>query len=196
MKAFSAVILYISGNYAASGKDPEWIADKYDQLIRLIRSNNNDCRIILCSLVPRGDVDVTKMNQIISELATHCKNQRVECTSECYDVFVKGGQLSTRYFSQDGIHLCGSGTKRLLDAINRKCRIVEDFDKCTFNRGNNMLRARVTGDNHRRSQAGQFRNTIAPFRQQHSLLRMRFDRSQSRRLCRDSALLPQQILIQ
>ena len=69
--------------------------------------------------------------------------------------------MSTRYFSQDGIHLCSSGTKRLLDAINRKCRIVEDFDKCTFNRDNNMLRARVTGD----SQAGQFRNTIAPFRQ-------------------------------
>ena len=36
MKAFSAVILYISGNYAASGKDPEWIANKCDQLISLV----------------------------------------------------------------------------------------------------------------------------------------------------------------
>ena len=71
MKAFSAATLYISGNDAASGKDPEWIADKYDQLISLVQCSNNDCRIILCSLVPRGDVDVTKMNQIISELATH-----------------------------------------------------------------------------------------------------------------------------
>ena len=95
MKAFSAVILYISGNDAASGKDPEWIADKYDQLISLIRCSNNDSRIIFCSLVHRGDVDVTKMNQIISELATHWKNQRAECASECYDIFFKGGQLST-----------------------------------------------------------------------------------------------------
>ena len=132
------VILYISGNDAASGKDPEWMADKYDQLISLIRCSNNDCRIIFCSLVPRGDVDVTKMNQIISEPATHWKKRRVECASECYDVFFKGGQLSTRYFSQDGIHLCSSCTKRLLNVINRKCRIVEDFDKCTFNRGNTM----------------------------------------------------------
>ena len=117
------------------------------------------------SLVPRGDVDVTKINQIISKPATGWIKQRVVCASECYDVSFNGGQLSTRYLSQDGIHLSRSGTKRLMDVINRICRIVEDFDKCTFSRGNNMLRARVTGDNHRRSQAGQFRKAIAAFRQ-------------------------------
>ena len=135
MKSFSTVIVYVSRNDAASGKDREWIANKFDRLISLIRCSNYDCRIILFSLVPRGDVDVTKMKQVISELATHWKKQRVECASGCYVVFFKSGQLSTRYFSQGGTHLCSSGTKRLLDDINRNCRIVEDFDKCTFSRG-------------------------------------------------------------
>ena len=66
MKAFSTVILYVSWNDAASGKDPEWTVDKYDQLVSLLRCSNNDCRIILCSLVPRGDVDVTKIRSFLN----------------------------------------------------------------------------------------------------------------------------------
>ena len=108
MKLFSTVIVYVSGNDAASGKGPEWIADKYDRLISLIICSNYDCRIILFSVVPRGDVDVTKMNQVISELATHWKKQRVECASECYVVFFNS-RIPKPYLNifKDGITYSG-----------------------------------------------------------------------------------------
>ena len=38
--------------------------------------------------------------------------------------FFNGGELSTRYFHYDGIHLTASGTKRLLDALNRAFQIL------------------------------------------------------------------------
>ena len=48
-------------------------------------------------------------------------------------MFHKDGRPSTRYFLQDGIHLTASGTKRLLDALNRIFPFVADFDICVFN---------------------------------------------------------------
>ena len=86
------------------------------------------------------------------------KNQRVELSSECY-VFFKGEQLTHRYFNQNGIHLSCSGTKRLLDAINRKCHIVADFNTCAFNRGQTKnSRVRGTEDFHSHIRNGQYRN--------------------------------------
>ena len=116
LKVFLTVIL----NDAANGKSPEWMEDKFDELISLIKCSNKDCRVILCSLAPCGDVEVTLVNQCIIKLANQWKNQHVKLSSECYNVFFKGEQLTHRYFNQDGIHLSCSRTKRLLDAINRK----------------------------------------------------------------------------
>ena len=69
LKAFSTVIIYIAGNDAANGKSVDWIEEKYDELLSRIKSRNNDCRIIICSLAPRGDTDVTLVNQRIVNLA-------------------------------------------------------------------------------------------------------------------------------
>ena len=132
MKVFSTVILYISGNEAANGKSPEWIEEKFDELINLIKSSNNDCRVILCLLAPRGDVGVTRVNQSITKLANKWNNRSVEVSTECYDVFFKGGQLTHRYFNQDGVHLSCSGTKRLLDARKQKMPFSSRFQHVGF----------------------------------------------------------------
>ena len=130
MKAFSAVILHIGGNDTANGTGTRAFEDKYDELISLI--NNSACRVILCTVVPRGDVDVRQLNDCIQRLGKHWKNQQVEVASECYTFFFADGQLSARFFNQDGIHLTNPVVKRLLDAINRHLSIVADFDTCVF----------------------------------------------------------------
>ena len=40
MNVFSTVVLYIFGNDAANGKSPEWIEEKFDELINLIKFSN------------------------------------------------------------------------------------------------------------------------------------------------------------
>ena len=107
-------------------------------------------------MVPRGDVDVRPINDCIQRLGKHWKNQQVEVASECHTFFFADGQLSARFFNQDGIHLTNPGVKRLLDAINRHFTIVADFDTCVFGtmRPSNFQR-RPGGM--RQGQAGQHR---------------------------------------
>ena len=132
MKAFSTVILHIGGIDTANGTGTRAIEDKYDKLISLIKCNNSPCRVILCTVVPRGDVDVIQIDDCIQRLGKHWKNQQVGVATECHTFFFADGQLSARFFNQDGIHLTNPGVKRLLDAINRHFTIVANFDTCVF----------------------------------------------------------------
>ena len=50
INAFSTVILYVDGNDAARGKDQQFMEEKYQQLIGLIKSKNSACLIILCTV--------------------------------------------------------------------------------------------------------------------------------------------------
>ena len=64
----------------------------------------------------------------------------MEHVTGTHGLFLKDGQYSTRYYHNDGIHLSTSGTKRLLDALNRVLPFVKDFDSCVFNRKGNVNR--------------------------------------------------------
>ena len=49
LKAFSAVIIYAGGNNVASSETIEFIEEKYDELISLIKCGNSTTRVYLCS---------------------------------------------------------------------------------------------------------------------------------------------------
>ena len=133
MNSFANIIICIGGNDCSRGMDAKSFEDKYDQLIGIIRSKNTDCNIYISKIVPRGDTDVSAFNRSITCVVDHWEALRVWCIDGSYDLFFGQNQLpSTRYFTEDGIHLSYSGTKRLLDAWNRHVPIVEDFGFCVF----------------------------------------------------------------
>ena len=50
----------------------EYIENRYGQLITQIKDKNPNINIYLCSLCPRGDTDVIKVNDVIKQLSeTH-----------------------------------------------------------------------------------------------------------------------------
>ena len=158
LKVFSTIIIYIGGNNVARGDNPSITEEKYDELISLIKCSNRSCKIILCSIAPRTDADVSNFNQAVAKLAMHWRCQNVDYVSSTHDMFFKDGEHSTRYFHHDGIHLTASGTKRLLDALNKGFQIVKDFDNCVFTGKRNMNKANIGGGFHvpQRSNQGQF----------------------------------------
>ena len=81
LKAFSAVIVYAGGNNVASGETIEFIEEKYDELISLIKCGNS-CITVLCN---------------------HWKSQQVDTLSDCHDFFYKDGHVESRYILQNGI---------------------------------------------------------------------------------------------
>ena len=118
LKVFSTVIIYIGGNNVARGDNLRSIEEKYDELISLIKCGNSLCRVILCDVAPRRDIDVQRVNQAIERVATHWSSQKVEHVTGTHGLFLKDGQYSTRYYHNDGINLLTSGTKRFLDALS------------------------------------------------------------------------------
>ena len=121
--------------------------EKYDELISLIKCSNSSCKVILCSIAPRTDIDVSHFNQTVAKLATHWRSKKVEINST-NDLFLQDGETSTRYFHHDGIHLSASGTKRLLDSLNRVFPLVKYFENCAFNGMKNVNKANVGGGSH------------------------------------------------
>ena len=49
--------------------------DRYDELHGLIKAGNKDCFVYLCKVVPRGDVDVTGINESIENSKLYCKTR-------------------------------------------------------------------------------------------------------------------------
>ncbi|MES9883589.1 MAG: GDSL-type esterase/lipase family protein [Sedimenticola sp.] len=133
IKLFSHVVIYIGGNDAANHIDLELFEEKLDQLVSLIKCANGKCNVVVCKVAPRGDVNVQDINTSIGRLVEHWKQQKVQCCDCTHDLFLdKTDRPAPRYYSIDGIHLSHSGTKRLLDAINRSCEIVIDYNMCIY----------------------------------------------------------------
>ena len=132
MRLFANIIICIGGNDCSRGMD-KMFEDKYDQLISLIRSSNKDCTIYISKIVPRGDVDVSDFNHSVTRIVDHWAAHQVKRIDGSEQLFIGRNQMpSGRYFSDDGIHLSHSGTKRLLDAWNRHVGIIKDFSLCIF----------------------------------------------------------------
>ena len=133
MRNIETCIIYVGGNDCANNMDTDTFVDTYDQLISIIKASNPSCKIYLCEIAPRGDVDVTEFNRSIEKLLKHWGRQNVYRVSNTHGYFLDKNYIPTRrYYSSDGIHLSHSGVKRLLDAMNTSVKIVVDYELCVF----------------------------------------------------------------
>lgn len=130
MKAFTKAIIYVGGNDASNGTDPEYFEEKYSHLIEHVKEANSNCEIFVCLVCPRGDTDVREYNDMILHLANHYKVESIDLFSAFMD---KNGFPTKRYFNnRDDIHLSNSGVKRLLGTIDRIVSIVDVFNLSVF----------------------------------------------------------------
>ena len=78
----------------------------YDQLIGKIKQTNKDCKIYLCKMAPRGDIDVTNINKSIDRLAEQRRNQEVHVIQQSHQYFYgSNGLPADRYFADNNIYL-------------------------------------------------------------------------------------------
>ena len=103
-------------------------------------------------------MDVTGFNKGTDRLSKHWERQNVHCLSNTYDYFFAKNYLPTsRYFSNDGIHLSHSGIKRLLDAMNTTTKIVVDYELCVFSNFKTQNQSSHTGYSRRRNRGPQYK---------------------------------------
>ena len=120
LTSFKNTVLCVGGYVRSSRTETINFEEKYDELLGFIKAANNTCNIYVYKVVPRGNVDVTGINSSIERVANDWRMYQVniiESTNQLF--FDPDGLPCARYFSWDGIHMSQSGTKRVIDAVNR-----------------------------------------------------------------------------
>ncbi|MEW8545036.1 MAG: GDSL-type esterase/lipase family protein [Candidatus Thiodiazotropha sp.] len=131
LKKFSNIIVYVGGNNASNETDPEYFEEKYEQLITSIKNTSSNSKLFLCTSCPRGDTDVTEVNEVIMRL---CHTNELICIDTNAGFYDKHNRLRHHFFKpRDNIHLSRSGIKRLLGTINQHLCVVDNFEKCVYN---------------------------------------------------------------
>lgn len=149
LKKFANIIIYIGGNNASNKTDPEYFEEKYEQLITSIKNTSSDSKLFLCTSCPRGDTDITEVNEVILRL---CRTNKLTCIDTHADFYDKKNQLRHHFFKhRDNIHLSRSGIKGLLGTINQHLYVVDNFEKCVYSY--NQLP--ITSSQSRTDQTGQ-----------------------------------------
>lgn len=132
LKTFSSIIIYVGGNDVSNGSDIELFEEKYDHLLNYIKQQNSICKVILCNLCPRTDVDdfeLCELNGIIMSLAKEYGHTGADMYSAFHE---KDGNVCERFYQNDWIHVNSSGMKRFMRVLHDIEHIVEDFDQCCY----------------------------------------------------------------
>ncbi|MCG8046207.1 MAG: SGNH/GDSL hydrolase family protein, partial [Candidatus Thiodiazotropha endolucinida] len=135
LKEFNNLVVYVGGNKANTSSfmdDPnEYFEEKLEQLIMHVKGVNPECNIFISNMCPRGDTDVTTINDVISR---QCQTHNVSHIDAHKGFFNKHNQLRRHFYNvRDNVHLSRAGTRRLLGSINEVINVVEDFAYCAFN---------------------------------------------------------------
>ena len=185
LTSFKNVILCVGGNDSSSRTEASSFEDKYDELWDLLGQQTVNVISMSAKLCLGGDVDVTGINSSIERVVNHWRNQQVRIIESTNTYFFgPDGLPCPRYFSDDGIHMSHSVTKRVLDAINVHLEIVHDFQLCVFRTENQKRRG---NRNDRRGQGpghynGGYKNTM-PYGRKNGNKQFNGQKSNQGRVC-------------
>ena len=127
---FDNIVVYVGGNDVSGETVINHFEQQFGKLISLVKSKNSKCKVLLSNMCPRGDVDVTEINDVITDLCLIHKVTLINSNDGFYD---KKKKLRSHFYKPwDSVHLSRSGTKRLLGSFEQHIAIVENFEKCVY----------------------------------------------------------------
>ena len=115
-----------------NGTDIDLLEEKYDHLLSYIKQQNSTCKVILCNLCPRTDVDdfkLCELNGIILSLAKEYGHTGADMYSAFHE---KDGNACERIYQNDWIHVNSSDMESFMRVLHDIEYIAEDFDQCFY----------------------------------------------------------------
>ena len=111
------IVLYIGGNDASNGTSNDTLRAEIRKTTLSLQ--RKQCRVYLCTMCPRRDVDVRPFKNEIRELCRETGAVLIECDNAfIYCTTVR------HFYNNDGIHLNQYGTKMVFN-INKRLQIVK-----------------------------------------------------------------------
>lgn len=120
MRTYSNVIIYVGGNDVSRGLH---IGASRTELLRLTHYVQRlQCNLYICTVAPRRDADVRQYNTMVREVCRETGATLIDT----YSSYVYGdGNVVRHYFTRDGIHHSGLGSRTLVTVINQHLQIVK-----------------------------------------------------------------------
>ena len=88
----------------------------------LIKSVTKKCKVFLCRVCRRKDIEVTPLNDLIKQV---CEKSTASLT-DCYSSFVyETGKTVEALYHRDRIHLLPAGTRTLIKVIDKIVPIIK-----------------------------------------------------------------------
>jgi hypothetical protein len=91
----------------------------------------NGCKIFICTVCPRQDVDVSPLNKMIKEI---CQIREITCIENNSAFIFGNGNTARQMFVRDGIHLSHRGTSTLLHNIQKSIAVIKERSTENFYR--------------------------------------------------------------
>ena len=100
-----AYILHIGTNDQRTDKKPDEICSEISQLVKVLKTNEN--KIVISTMVPRGDACNTKVEKVDSLLKEFCENNDI-------DLILHNNINAKRHLSKGKLHLNDTGISRFV----------------------------------------------------------------------------------
>ena len=113
----------MGGNYASQNRDYELVECEFDNIIHVIKKNNQNAKIYLLECPPRHDVNVGWVNDIIRQVRD---NNMVNILNTNEKFLKENRNIDYRLIWRDGIHLTNKGTATLLKHFNETIQVIKD----------------------------------------------------------------------
>ena len=113
------IILHVGGNDADNGVDLDDFQDNYIDLLDYLASD--DRQLIVSGLLPRGTVDLEPYNKKLKLL---CDENDIKFIDHYHSFLLASGELPETYFRTDKIHLNHGGIRKLLQNIEKHCKVM------------------------------------------------------------------------
>ena len=113
------MILHVGGNDADNGVDLDDFQDNYIDLLDNLASD--DRQLIVSGLLPRGTVDLEPYNRKLKLL---CDENDITFIDHYHSFLLASGELPETYFRTDKIHLNHGGIRKLLQSIEKHCKVM------------------------------------------------------------------------
>ena len=116
------IFLHVGGNDGDNGADMDSFQDDYIDLLESLASD--DRRLIVSGILPRGTKDLEPYNQQLKSL---CDANNIDFIDNYDNFLLASGELPDTYYHRDKTHLNVAGTRKLLKAFDKFCKVTGPF---------------------------------------------------------------------
>ena len=149
---YQNTILHIGGNDIDANISLNSFREKYHDLLTSVKSDNN--KVTVSGLLPRRGINIKPFNDSLRDL---CKSLDIVFINNHDSFVMASGELPFDFFKPDMVNLKFSGTRKLVQNINRSCDILP----MQYNKGFNGQTNHIAPRNHRDGfRSGIQRNTF------------------------------------